>query len=92
MEPNSQTATRRARVIAGRRGRVSVPPAPAGNDPTLAELGIPAKYHDDLAGAGIERLSQLEAFGDLTAIKGIGPKGAEEIRDAVAKHTNPGEG
>lgn len=86
MGQDSRTVTRRVKMIAGRRGRVSVPETSPEDDPTLAELGIPAKYHGDLAGAGIERLSQLEAFGDLTAIKGIGPKAAAEIKEAVTAY------
>ena len=79
------TRTPRARAIAARRQYLPVKPVTTSPiDPTLAELSVAAKYHDELAGAGINRLSQLEAYGDLTAIKGIGPKGAEEIRAAVA--------
>ena len=88
MGQDSRTVTRRVKMMASRRGQVSVQAASPEDDPTLAELGIPAKYRGDLAGAGIERLSQLEAFGDLTAIKGIGPKGAEEIRSALTAIQN----
>lgn len=79
-------ARRKARRRAPARG---APQEPLGDslpadDPTLAELGVPARYHDELQSAEIERLSQLKARGDLTAIKGIGPKADEEIRERIA--------
>lgn len=76
------TLTPRARRLAARRD----PPTEANraDDPTLAELGISPRYHDDLHAAGLTRLSQLVACGDLTQIKGIGPKASEEIRERIA--------
>ncbi len=79
--------TPRARVLAARRnGQPAESETTSLDDPTLTEVGVPAKYHDELAGAGITTLPELAAFGDLTAIKGIGPKGADEIQAAVAAY------
>lgn len=93
MTETIDTRTPRARVLAARRNREAAEPEtkPAADpvlpvDPTLAAVGVPTKYHDELVGARITTLSALEAFGDLTAIKGIGPKGAEEIQAALAAY------
>lgn len=88
----SDTRTVRARRFRAQRQQNDlvdrVPPTETVNsgDPTLAELGIPARYHDDLQSAGIETLADLEQAGDLTNVKGIGPKASAEIAAAVAAY------
>jgi predicted flap endonuclease-1-like 5' DNA nuclease len=88
--PNPHTQvdgrTPRARRIDARRRQVHGEQPPGQQpvtDPTLAQIGIPERYRDDLTQAGIRTLAQLQAFGDLTQIKGIGPKASQEIIDAV---------
>lgn len=86
MTGQTDTRTRRAKRLARTRGRPQRCPRAqpkTAADPTLDALNIPERYRDELASAGIARLSQLRAFGDLTAIKGIGPKSALEIEQAV---------
>lgn len=87
----NDTRTIRARRLAARQptaaaDEVEHNSAARGGDPTLAELGIPARYQDELQAAGIETLADLERAGDLTAIKGIGPKASGEIKAAIAQY------
>ena len=93
MSESIDKRTRRARRLAARQSPAVEQPKPppeepvtTNNGPSLAELGVPERYRDELEGAGITTLAELKAFGDLTAIKGIGPKGAQEIAEAVAAY------
>lgn len=52
-------------------------------DPTLAELGIDGEAADLLTAAKLTSLLKIEAYGDLTRVKGIGPKTAGDIRAAI---------
>ena len=77
-EKQQRLTPRARRRFANRDGSPSPP-----SDPPLADLGISGRFHEDLGAAGITRLSQLESCGELTQIKGIGPKAASEIQRAV---------
>lgn len=54
--------------------------------PSLADLGIDGRDAELLLAAGIYTAADIEAYGDLTKIKGIGPKTAEEIAELIAHH------
>jgi len=68
-------------VLEGTPTVPSPPAAPA--DPTLADLGIDGEATDLLTAAKLTTLSKIEAYGDLTKVKGIGPKTAGDIHAAV---------
>lgn len=59
-------------------------PAELPEDVLITDSSIPTKWHDELTAAGLMTVSEVKAFADLTTISGIGPKGAEEIRAAIA--------
>jgi predicted RND superfamily exporter protein len=53
-------------------------------DPTLQELRIPAEIAASLRAENLETLRQIEAFGDLADVAGIGPAEAAEVAQAIA--------
>lgn len=69
--------TPRARRLAARSTAPGVHP--------LEAAGIPARYLDELAAAGVQTLEQLRAVDDLTTIRGIGPKARDEILAAIGQ-------
>jgi predicted flap endonuclease-1-like 5' DNA nuclease len=69
--------TPRARRLAARST------APDANP--LEAAGVPARYLDELATAGVHTLAQLRAVEDLTTIHGIGPKARDEILTAIGQ-------
>ena len=60
------------------------PEVPANHDPTVGELGIETKVAELLMDKELYLLSEVEAFGDLTAINGIGDATAQTIATAIA--------
>ena len=52
---------------------------------SLEAAGVPARYLDELAVAGVQTLEQLRAVADLTTIHGIGPKARDEILAAIGQ-------
>jgi len=62
----------------------AAPELPANHDPTVGELGIETKVAELLMGKELYLLSEVEAFGDLTAINGIGDATAATIATAIA--------
>ena len=54
---------------------------------SLEAAGVPARYLDELAAAGVHTLAQLNAVEDLTTIRGIGPKARDEILAAIGQPT-----
>ena len=69
--------TPRARRLAARSTVADVHP--------LEAAGVPARYLDELAAAGVHTLAQLRAVKDLTTIRGIGPKARDEILTAIGE-------
>ena len=62
--------------------------AARGNTPDanpLEAAGVPTRYLDELAAAGVHTLAQLKAVEDLTTIRGIGPKAHDEILAAIGQ-------
>jgi predicted flap endonuclease-1-like 5' DNA nuclease len=72
--------TPRARRLAARSNTPEVSP--------LAAAGVPTRYLDELAAAGVQTLEQLRAIEDLTTIRGIGPKARDEILAAIGSPPN----
>jgi predicted flap endonuclease-1-like 5' DNA nuclease len=56
---------------------------------SLEAAGVPARYLDELAAAGVHTLAQLNAVEDLTTIRGIGPKARDEILTAIGQPAAP---
>jgi predicted flap endonuclease-1-like 5' DNA nuclease len=73
--------TPRARRLAARGTTPDVNP--------LLAAGVPARYLDELAAAGVHTLDQLRAVDDLTTIRGIGPKARDEILAAIGAASPP---
>ena len=69
--------TPRARRLAARSTAPGVHP--------LLAAGVPARYLDELAAAGVHTLDQLQSVEDLTTIRGIGPKARDEILAAIGQ-------
>ena len=53
------------------------------DDPTLAQLKIPQPIAGLLKGQALAGLRDVEQFGDLAAIEGIGPDDADRVAEAI---------
>jgi len=57
----------------------------------LSALGIDSDVLEMLADAGLHTVADVEEFGDLTKIKGVGKVTAQSVYQAIAKGVNNGE-